>query len=495
MKKRFHSLKSILTVTAITFFVVFFIIASQTAAKAAQPMVAAGDKHTVGLKSDGSVVAVGWNEDGQLNVGSYTDIVQVAAGVYTTVGLKSNGTVVAVGANESGQLNVGSWTNIVQVDGGGGFTVGLKSDGTVVAVGFNFYGQCNVGSWTNIVQVASGSRHTAGLKSDGTVVVVGDNSYGQCNVGSWTGIVQVSAGSTSLITVGLKTDGTVVAVGHNEYGQLNVGSWTDIVQVDGGGYHIVGLKSDGTAVAVGAVGLNCGQLNVGSWTNIVQVAGGGLFTVGLKSNGTVVAVGYNTTGQCNVSGWNLGSPSSLFIDVPNGYWAETAIYKIYNAGITKGCSQIPLMYCPEGTVTRTQMAVFLGRAIHGSSFTPPSATGIFSDVPVSYWAVDWIEQFYNDGITTGCGTNPLRYCPDNNVTRAQMAIFLLRSKHGSSYTPPAASGIFSDVPVTYWAADWIEQLYHEGITTGCGTGPLRYCPGNSVTRAQMAVFIMRTFGL
>jgi O-glycosyl hydrolase len=184
-----------------------------------------------------------------------------------------------------------------------------------------------------------------------------------------------------------------------------------------------------------------------------------------------------------------------FADVLPSYWAEAAIYKIYNAGITQGCSKIPLKYCPENTVTRTQMAVFLGRAKHGSSFTPPSAIGYFSDVSVSYWAADWIEQFYNDGITTGCSTSPLLYCPGNNVTRAQMAVFLLRVKHGSSYTPPAATGIFSDVPVSYWAADWIEQLYNEGITTGCGTGPLRYCPENSVTRAQMAVFMMRTFGL
>jgi hypothetical protein len=184
-----------------------------------------------------------------------------------------------------------------------------------------------------------------------------------------------------------------------------------------------------------------------------------------------------------------------FIDVPPGYWAEDAIYKIYNAGITTGCSQNPLRYCPQDTVSRTQMAVFLGRAVHGSSFTPPPATGIFADVTVTYWAADWIEQFYNDGITSGCGQNPLRYCPENPVTRAQMAIFLLRAKHGSSYTPPPATGIFADVPVTYWAADWIEQLYQEGITTGCSQSPLRYCPENSVTRAQMAVFLVRTFGL
>jgi len=188
-------------------------------------------------------------------------------------------------------------------------------------------------------------------------------------------------------------------------------------------------------------------------------------------------------------------PEGIFQDVPLGYWAEEAIYKIYNAGITKGCSQDPLMYCPEDTVTRDQMAVFLGRGIHGSSYTPPSPTGIFEDVPVTRWAANWIEQFYSDGITSGCSTNPMNYCPDAVVTRAQMAIFLLRSKHGSNYTPPAASGIFADVPATSWAADWMEQLYHEGITVGCSTSPLKYCPDDPVTRAQMAKFLMRTFGL
>ena len=100
-------------------------------------MVAAGDFHTVGLKSDGTVVAVGRNDDGQCDVGSWTDIIQVAAGDYHTVGLKSDGTVVAVGWNDDGQCDVGNWTDIIQVAAGDCHTVGLKSDGTVVAVGDN----------------------------------------------------------------------------------------------------------------------------------------------------------------------------------------------------------------------------------------------------------------------------------------------------------------------------------------------------------------------
>jgi len=94
---------------AITFAAVFFIITSQAATKPAQLMVAAGTLHTVGLKSDGTVVAVGLNSDGQLNVGSWTNIVQVAANYRHTVGLKSDGTVVAVGYNYNGQCNVLDW--------------------------------------------------------------------------------------------------------------------------------------------------------------------------------------------------------------------------------------------------------------------------------------------------------------------------------------------------------------------------------------------------
>ena len=156
MKQKSQRLKSKLNLTAIIFALVFFILISQTAAQDAQPMVAAGGSHTVGLRSDGTVVAVGSNFAGQCNVSSWTDIMQVAAGGYHTVGLKSDGTVVAVGVNDDGQCNVSSWTDIVQVAAYRYHTVGLKSDGAVVAVGVNDDGQCNVSSWTDIMQVAAG---------------------------------------------------------------------------------------------------------------------------------------------------------------------------------------------------------------------------------------------------------------------------------------------------------------------------------------------------
>ena len=191
----------------------------------------------------------------------------------------------------------------------------------------------------------------------------------------------------------------------------------------------------------------------------------------------------------------LTCQAQTFADVSSTYWAWAFIERLYAAGITGGCAINPLRYCPEGTVTRAQMAVFLLRGIHTSSYAPPAigAGSGFGDVPIDYWSGAWIKQLAAEGITTGCGNS--NFCPEHPVTRAQMAVFLLRSKHGTSYTPPlvgAGTG-FGDVPPDYWAAAWIKQLVAEGITAGCGNG--NYCPENPVTRAQMAVFLVRTFSL
>jgi hypothetical protein len=117
---------------------------------------------------------------------------------------------------------------------------------------------------------------------------------------------------------------------------------------------------------------------------------------------------------------------------------------------------------------------------------------MFIDVPAGAFASPFIEQLAREGITGGCVPN--YYCSLNPVLRSQMAIFLLRAKHGGAYTPPAATGtVFNDVPATAFAAAWIEQLAAEGITTGCGGG--NYCPNNSTTRGEMSVFLSRTFSL
>ena len=122
----------------------------------------------------------------------------------------------------------------------------------------------------------------------------------------------------------------------------------------------------------------------------------------------------------------------------------------------------------------------------------------FADVTGTHPLWRYVEGFFLQGITTGCATNPLRFCPAQQVTRAQMAVFIMRSKYGAAFVPPDIEpDPFIDVPVAgkEWMEPWIEQFYNTGITTGCSGslagGDLRYCPERGVTRGEMAVFLLR----
>jgi hypothetical protein len=137
-------------------------------------------------------------------------------------------------------------------------------------------------------------------------------------------------------------------------------------------------------------------------------------------------------------------------------------------------------------------AGFNARTVGSGIVMANSSFFTFDDVLPNHPFLSWIEALYAAGITGGCSTSPLLFCPDSAVTRAQMAVFLVRGIHGAGFVPPPATGtIFADVPAGHPLASWIEQLYHDGITGGCGTSPLRYCPDGNVSRAQMAVFLLR----
>ncbi|MDA3936370.1 MAG: cell wall-binding repeat-containing protein [Actinomycetota bacterium] len=282
-------------------------------------VVAGGWGHTIGVSQEGTITAIGSNSSYQLEVDTWTDIVEVAAGSYHSVGLKSDGTVVATG-DDPEVIEVDTWTGITQIAAGTYNTIGLKSDGTVVSVGFDGW-QSAVSTWTDIVQVAGGFKHVLGLKSDGTVVAVGQSEDGEMDVGAWTDIVQVASNYEH--TVGVKSDGTAVATGWNEDGQCDVGAWTDIVQVAAGVKATVGLKSDGTLVGVGDNSLN--ELDFGTWTDIVQVTMGDYHTVGVKIDGTVVATGRNDHQESEVGDFDLMRVSTDYAPVSGTSRYDTAI--------------------------------------------------------------------------------------------------------------------------------------------------------------------------
>ena len=251
--------------------------------------------NTVGLRSDGTVVAAGSNEDGECDVSDWRDIIAVSTGNGCIFGLKANGTVIAVGNNLDEQCEVSNWTNIVAVSAGQWHTVGLRADGTVVAVGSTIDGQCSVSGWRDIVAVSAGSDFTAGLRSDGTVVATGQ----LFDVSGWKDIAAINAGGAFL--AGLRPDGTVLVTVPQV---LDVSAWTDIVAISAGGSHIVGLRADGTVVAAGFN--ESSACKVSDWTGIVAVSAGDGYTLGLRADGTVITTKYTgeyNYGQCDVTGW------------------------------------------------------------------------------------------------------------------------------------------------------------------------------------------------
>ena len=261
--------------------------------------ISGGNWFALGVRSDGTAVAAGYNQYNQCDVSGWTDLVAVSAGATHSVGLRSDGTAVAAGYNGDGRCDVSGWHDLLAVSAGGTHTVGLMADGTAVATGRNSEGQCDVSAWHDLVAVSACASYTIGLRADGTVVAVGKDNYGELKASFWSNIKAISSGTWH--TVGLRSDGTVKAAGYNKDGRCDVASWNNIVAVSAGGYHTVGLRSDGTVVAVGR---NVeGQCDVSSWTDVVAVAAGDMFTLGLRSDGNILAAGENGQGQLDAVKW------------------------------------------------------------------------------------------------------------------------------------------------------------------------------------------------
>jgi alpha-tubulin suppressor-like RCC1 family protein len=278
-----------------------------------KPSIAAGEHHSLALKTDGSILAWGADASGQLGdggtnadkltpvlVNGVSGMVAVATGKKHSLGLKlSNGTVLAWGNDASGQLGDGGTnsnqsnpvtvtTGVVAIAAGFEHSLALKTDGTVLAWGADGSGQLGdgvtltnqsspvaVSGATDIVAIAADGGHSLALKADGTVLAWGNNGDGQLGdggakafqptpvaVSGATGVVAISAGGSH--SLALKSDGTVLAWGNDGDGQLGddtaktnkptpvaVANASGIVAINAGSYHSFAVKADGTLLAWG----------------------------------------------------------------------------------------------------------------------------------------------------------------------------------------------------------------------------------------------------
>lgn len=466
---------------------------AEVQASAGQARIAAGGSHSLYLGLDGSLWAWGYNYYGQLGDGTTairTTPIQVLSGVtalstgeYHSLALTTYGNLWVWGWNHYGQLGDGTLTTrtkpisiltgVAALSGGDNHTLALKADGSLWAWGHNWYGQLGDGSsgWgmvrfvpiqvlTGVVDMVAGGYHSLALKSDGSLWAWGDNAHGQLGDGTTmphhiptqvhsqvlNGVVSALAAGENH-TLALMADGSLWSWGENHYGQLGDGTYleshipvqvlTGVVTMAAGGNHSLALKADGSVWAWGGNG--SGQVGDGTTTNrnkpiqiltgVADLAGGGRHSLALKSDGSLWAWGDNSLGQ-------LGDGTNTARHIPTKVMAG-----------------------------------------------PP-----FADVPPTSWAFNYIKAIQKAGITGGCGNG--NYCPQDLVTREQMAAFLVRAMMGEpaqDYCGVVAP--FADVPASSAFCRYIKRLVELSITGGCGNS--QYCPQALVTRDQMAAFIVR----
>jgi hypothetical protein len=187
---------------------------------------------------------------------------------------------------------------------------------------------------------------------------------------------------------------------------------------------------------------------------------------------------------------SLNDPGRFVDDDGNPFEAE--IEAIAAAGITNGCNPPTNdRFCPDQHVSRAEMAAFLIRSLGLEGSLSPHQ-GFFPDVPQGSWFAPYVELLFEIGITTGYPDGTYR--PEATVSRAEMAAFLVRAFDDPDVLPPA-NGLFADIPAGSWYSEEAERLFNLSITQGCAINPLRYCPNDDVKRDQMAAFLARALGL
>jgi serine protease AprX len=330
----------------------------------------------------------------------------------------------------------------------------------------------------NVEQVAAPSANRMVLKADVTgATIQGAASESLSIAAQGTNVEAGVRGPTIRMT-----SMPVVCPGSSFTATARVRHWGNISSHNNtatlsvpGGFAITGGANPQSFLTIAA-----GQRGTATWTIMAPGAGSGVFA----NTGNVNTFNeiWNIVHNLNVV---VQNPS--FSDVPCGDPFYGFIERILATGVTSGC--VAGQYCPGNAVDRRQMAAFIIRAMGEA---PVACTGIFADVPIGAQFCGHIERMAQLGITSGCAAG--LYCPTGLVSRGQMAVFIVRARvladaRWAAWAKPVAT--FSDVPTSHPFQAFIERLALEQVTDGCTA--TTYCPDFSITRGQMAVFLVRAF--
>jgi probable HAF family extracellular repeat protein len=453
-----------------------------------------------GINNAGTIVGVYVDASGVqhgfvLSSGAYTTLDYPGALMTNAYGINDGGTIVgyyqdASAAFHGFSLSGGTYTTFDYPGAYMTLAYGINNAGTIVGSGFVLSGT----TYTPLTYPAAFGTSAYGINNGGMIVGEHDDASGVFH-------------------------GFLASPGPVPPSLIVVNSGTNF-----------GLGADGVVTSIPS-GINCGQNGIAC---SASYSIGTSVTLTVTPNSDSTFTGWsgacqNASGTCVVT---MNAPETVtahyiitgiptFSDVSSTSIYENYIEAIYNNGITTGCGNND--YCPSEQVTRDQMAAFLVRGtqvaegqstvnftcnggVTGASVSCATTTPYFSDVPATDGFFPYVQKLYELGITTGCGNN--NYCPSEDVTRDQMAAFLVRATQvaagqstvnftcnggvaGASVNCATTTPYFNDVPTTDSFFPYVQKLKELGITTGCGNG--NYCPSEDVTRDQMAAFLARAF--
>lgn len=223
--------------------------------------VAAGKRHCLALKSDGSLVGWGYNTHGECNVPDGTDFTAIAAGTYHSMALKSDGSIVVWGGDNLWQItDKPSGNDFVAITAGDWHSLALKSDGTIVGWGgWNSYGECDAPSpdpGTVYTAIAAGTYHSLALQSDGTVKAWGNNNLGQTRIYDGAGNDHEAVAACANYNLLLRGDDMLISWGGGDWLEPGIPRYhyrqpdsNDFVAIAAGTDHIMALTSDGKVFA------------------------------------------------------------------------------------------------------------------------------------------------------------------------------------------------------------------------------------------------------
>jgi hypothetical protein len=176
----------------------------------------------------------------------------------------------------------------------------------------------------------------------------------------------------------------------------------------------------------------------------------------------------------------------VFEDVRPADASFDAVNSLFRRSITAGCSSTPPRFCPNDTITRGQLAIFLSRLLTGGDHFSAPDKPYFKDVPPQHVYFRWIQQTAALGIHVPCGGDDM-FCPEQVVSRAEMAAFLVQARYLGRKLDFSAKPAYADVPQSHKFFSYVQKTKTLGIA-GCANGA--FCPEKPVTRAEMAAFLM-----